>query len=565
MRLVRHPGACLRASAITAGLLCILFILIAIPWIGKPGIQTDEALFAAGIYPPFSEQFAIRVFERDYPLMVMSYVGALKSYIWSLIFKVWPPSPASVRIPSVLLSALSVWWLYRLLLRALGTRAALAGAALLATDPLYLLYSRYDHGPVVLQHLCLIGAMLALVRFYQERRIIWLAGGFFMLGVGLWDKAVFIWLFSGLAVAAATVLWGPVRSALSRRNFVVAALACAIGASPLVIFNTNHDFVTLRSNPAWSTELISVKAHQMLSTLDGTVLFGALVRESTDGAIREPSTVAEKTVISVATAAGMPRRTLMRYLAAASILLLPLVWRTPARTAALFVLAALGVAWIQMACTKGTGVAAHHTILLWPLPAIGIAAVLAEVSKKLHYGRALLASVVAIACVSNLSVLSTYYADLLRYGGTSSWTDAMYPALGAIRNMDKRAVCTIDWGFFDTLRMFEQGRTELCRAVDPANDEGRRVALRQVSQPGTVFLTHTEGNEAFPGVTAQYVQFAEAHGFRQVRRRVFADSHGRKTVETFEFERPSVEDPRSAATAHLASRPTALTTTPSSR
>jgi hypothetical protein len=52
----------------------VLFIAVAVPWIDKPGIQTDEVLFAGGIYPPFDE-------------------GSI----------VWPPSPASVRVPSVLL------------------------------------------------------------------------------------------------------------------------------------------------------------------------------------------------------------------------------------------------------------------------------------------------------------------------------------------------------------------------------------------------------------------------------------------------------------------------------
>jgi predicted membrane-bound mannosyltransferase len=61
--------------------------------------------------------------------------------------------------------------------RTLGTRAALGAAALIATDPIYILYSRWDHGPVVVQHLCLTGAMLALVRFHQERRVGWLAIG----------------------------------------------------------------------------------------------------------------------------------------------------------------------------------------------------------------------------------------------------------------------------------------------------------------------------------------------------------------------------------------------------
>ena len=65
-------------TGVAALLICLLFIVIGVPWIDKPGIQTDEALFASGIYPPFGP---------DYPLMVMTYVGALKSCIWAMIFK----------------------------------------------------------------------------------------------------------------------------------------------------------------------------------------------------------------------------------------------------------------------------------------------------------------------------------------------------------------------------------------------------------------------------------------------------------------------------------------------
>ena len=195
----------------------------------------------------------------------------------------------------------------------------------------------------------------------------------------------------------------------------------------------------------------------------------------------------------------------------------------------------MAVAWLQMAFTQGAGTAAHHTILLWPLPAIGIAAVLAEASGKVRFGRAALVALVAAACAANLAVLNTYYADLLLNGGTPSWTDAMYPALDTIHKMPKDGVCVIDWGFYDTVRLFERGRTELCAAAEPVDDEGRRIDLWQISHPRYVFLTHTEGNESFPGMTARYVQFAENSGFRRVNRQVFADTNGRNTVEVFQF------------------------------
>ena len=522
--------------AFAAILLCALFIAAALPWIDKPGIQTDEALFAAGIYPPFDPHSVVHIFKHDYPLMEMSYVGALKARLWALIFKLWPPSPASVRSPSVLLSALSVWWMYLLMRRTLGTRPALAAAALLATDPVYILYSRWDHGPVVLQHLCFIGAMLALVRFHQEHRRLWLAAGFLALGLGLWEKTIFAWLIGGLAIAALALFRREIRGAWSFRNAALAAAALVIGAFPLILYNARQNLATIRGNAGWSSQDFSAKARLLRSTLEGGAVFGEFMRDSWEGPVRQPSTAAQKITVDIALAAGMPRRSLMGYLALASVLLLPLVWRSPSRTAALFVMICVTVAWLQMAFTKGAGYAAHHTILLWPLPAMGIAAVLAAATKK---APAVLPLVIAAACVSNLLVLSTYYTNLLRNGGTSSWTDAMYPALSAIHDMPKEAVCTIDWGFFDTVRLFERGRTPMCAAADPVNEEGRRAELWQIAHPGYVFLTHTEGNESFPGVTDRFLQFAASQGFRPVNRRVFADSNGRETVELFQFEAPS--------------------------
>lgn len=102
--------------------LCALFILIGSPWIDKPGIQTDEALFAGGIYPPYDSRLLIGIRGHQFPVMVMTYVGALKSLVWVMIFAIWPPSPASVRIPAVVLGSLSIWWMYRLMSLTLGTR-----------------------------------------------------------------------------------------------------------------------------------------------------------------------------------------------------------------------------------------------------------------------------------------------------------------------------------------------------------------------------------------------------------------------------------------------------------
>ena len=526
-----------RRANLLAVVLCGLFLAVSLPWITRLGIQTDEAIFAGGIYPPFAGQFIVRIFKHDVPLMVMSYVGSLKSLIWRMIFFLWQPSPASVRIPALLLSALCIWLLYRLLAATVGVRAGLAAAALLATDPMYIMYSRYDHGPVVIQHVCQIGSLLALARFYQTGSRRWLASGFFLLGLGIWEKAVFSWILGGFLVAAAAVFWREIGQKLSGRNARVAVLALVVGSSPLLLYNVRHSFETFRGNTVWSAEGFSAKAGLLWRTLQGDALFGSMTRDVWEEPFREPANAAERASLALSGATGLRRQSLAGYLAAAAVLLVPLVWRTAARKAFLFALIALAVAWLQMALIKGAGGGAHHTILLWPLPALGTAAVLAASSQRLRFGAVLLAALLAVAVFANLLVLNTYYTCLLRNGGTSSWTDAMYPAFEAIHKQPKEAICTIDWGFFDTVRLFEQGHTTLCAAPDPVDDASRAGALRQIQHPGYIFLTHTAGNETFVGMTGRFLAVAREAGFQVVARQRFRDSNGRETVEVFRFSR----------------------------
>ncbi len=339
----------------------------------------------------------------------------------------------------------------------------------------------------------------------------------------------------GLILAAWIVFPRQIRKALTFRNLALAAAALVVGALPLLIYNARQGLATLRGNMAWSTQDFGSKARLLRSTLDGGAIFGEMMRDSWEGPVREPATAAQKATVAMSLAAGMPKHSLMGWLAIASVLLLPLLWRTSARSAALFVMVAVAVAWLQMAFTKGAGYAAHHTVLLWPLPAIGIGAVLGAASHKWRWGRGPLIVVVSVAAAANLLVLSSYYTNLLRNGGTSSWTDAVYPALQTIHTMPKEAVCTIDWGFLDTVRLFERGRTQLCLAADPVDDAGQQAEVWQISHPEYVFITHTEGNESFPGVTARFLDFAQRSGFRRIKRQVFADSNGRETVEMFQF------------------------------
>lgn len=505
--------------------LCLVFIGLGSLWVGELGIQNDEALFSAGIYPPTVDW-----------AMVMTYVGTLKSYVFTPIFHVWRPSAASVRVPAVFLGGLTIWLFYVLARRTIGIKAALAGTALLATDTTFLITTRYDWGPVVLQHLCLTGGVLSVLKFVESHKYRWLALGFFIFGLGMWDKALFAWSLVGLGAASVAVFPRQFFSLLRGRAAGVAVLSFMAGAYPLISYNLNHDWVTFRSNAAWSSEALAYKSRLLLSTLQGNSMLGTLPREQWDGPLRQPDDGAKRLWVSANQFFGAPRKNWQVYLLLLSVVLLPFVWKSRARPAFLFVLFYVAVTWAQMAFTKNAGTGTHHPILMWPMPYLAMAAVLAEAAEKFRRGGAALMALVSLVCFSNLMVTNTYYTSMLRNGGTVAWSDAIFPAALALPAMHPSQVCVVDWGVFENIRLLQRGRIPMCVAVDP--EAAPEILKRQIADPNALFIGHVKGLEFNPGSTDKLMEFAKAEGYSMSFHRVFPDYNGRPIIEVFKLFRP---------------------------
>src|SRR5208283_3723748 len=133
---------------------CCLFVLLGAALIPYAGVQNDEALFASPIYSLNPNGLQI-------PLMVMSYVGTLKTLLYLPIFAVAGTTVWSVRLPMVLSGALTIFIFYGLALQTAGRRTALLACALLSTDPAFLLPDTFDWGPVALHQLLLVTACLS--------------------------------------------------------------------------------------------------------------------------------------------------------------------------------------------------------------------------------------------------------------------------------------------------------------------------------------------------------------------------------------------------------------------
>jgi hypothetical protein len=412
---------------------------------------------------------------------------------------------------------------------------------LLATDSIYLLSSCFDWGPVALQHLLLTAAMVLLVRFYQERNQAALGWGCFLLGLAIWDKALAIWMLSGMGAAVPTVFGRRIVAVITPRRVAIALLSFALGALPLILYNIHTKMGTFRGNASWDTSELPTKVRLLETTANGSAMFGWLVQEDwqTDRP-NLPHGALQSASAKISALAAHPRHNLLLYAFMLALLLAPLA-RGNALRAILFGIIAMAIAWAQMAITAHAGASVHHAILLWPLPEMVIAVSFAAASRRLGAGGIAAVGVALVVMIgSNLLVTNEYYALAIRNGGSMNWTDAIFRLSDYLKNDRRDEIYCVDWGILDSLRLLSSGKMPLRVGTDPINNaelnsDDREFVERMVSTPDHLFINHTKDFEFFPGVNDKLVKFARDAGYRREIQAVIPDGNGRPVYEVYRF------------------------------
>ena len=527
-----------RFSALAA---CLLFFVTGSAVVSQLGVQNDEALFADGIFKPYAVAYTLKVGHSQLPLMLMSYLGTLKAWVYRPIFRLWGTGVLAMRVPMLLAGVASVWLFYLLLRRVAGERAALFGCGLLAADSLYLLTTCFDWGPVALQHLLILSGMLLLFGFYQHPSHFRLACGCFLLGMAMWDKALAVWMIGGIGLALIIVFPKQIVGVTTLPRVAISVLSFALGALPLIIYNIEEPLATFRGNTSWDTSDLAGKGRLLAATADGSALLGWLNNE--DWQTRNPHLphgALESASAKISALAGHPRHTLLLYAFGLALLLAPLA-RGPALRAILFALLALTLAWAQMAVTANAGGSVHHSILLWPLPQMVIAISFAAASRRLRAaGIPALAVVLAVLMVSGLLVTNEYRFLMVRNGGTQNWTDAIFRLGDYMKGVSARNVFCVDWGIMNSMHLFSRGKMPLREGTNPItkpalDDADRQYLARAISEPANVFINHTKDFEFFTGVNDKLVKYAADAGYRREVMAVIPDSHGRPVYEVYRF------------------------------
>lgn len=518
----------------------MLFFLLGTALLPYPGLQNDECLFVQPFYTPTARNFKIRVNKHDIPLMLMSYLGTAKTLLNTPVVKLAKPSVWSLRLPALITGAVTIWMFGLLLYRLGGAFTAIAGSFLLAVDPTFLLTSVFDWGPVALQHFFVVAGVLAIHRFYYTGSRLMLASGFLCFGLGMWDKALFSWILSGLVIASLALLAPQIWRRMTLINVLIAAGGFVLGSAPLLIYNVHDNFETFRGNTKMVPGEIWQKTLHLHHSLDGSGLFGYMVREEGDDSPRAPQNALETTSAGIRGIAGIRRHGWLP-----QILLLVLVcvpfWITRWRVVA-FALITGTVAWLLMAATKDAGGSVHHVVLLWPVPHFLVAFCLGTaIAHRASVWRWAAISLVALVCVQNVLVVNQYLYNFARYGAAISWTDAIFSLKDALVRLHPEYVNLMDWGMeFNTLAL-TQGKLELRWASEPGDREvpnendQRLIGIFLESAPQSVWVRHVDPIELTAGSSGRFETRASERGFRKDQLEIVHDRNGRNVFEVYRF------------------------------
>lgn len=460
------------------------FLTISLAWVSLPGPEYDELLFVNAALPRSAVTWyvgSVQLFGTEIPTMLMPYLGALKGLVWRAIFAVLPPSIYVARIPAVILAALSLLLFYLWARKFYGGLTAVVALALAATDPSYIFTARFDL-TVVFQHLLRwCGMLLAATWLLANRRsnAVLMAAGI-CFGLGIWDKATFLWFLVSAAVGLATLFPRETLRQAKPAQLAVFAAGLLIGSAPFIIYNlTDAAGGTFQTGGIAKLDRATLlwKLGYCAQTLNGTFML--------NWQLNWPETPAWGTLFPWALAAAVAVLFFSRGLD---------------RRAITFPVLLSVVMWIQMMATAGAGTAAHHHVLAYPLPHLAVAAAAHWVwSRATRLRRVVVGAALAVVVISHLAVDARYLTRYRQTGGIGIWSDAIYDITTYLKQRGARRVVNMDWGFSTQLLLLGGGRIPqedffFGVGAGDAKEQERQIerVVAWLNEPDTLFLFHAD-------------------------------------------------------------------------
>ncbi len=129
------------------------------------------------------------------PIMVMDYIGALKSWIYIPIFKIFGVNLLSIRLPMVLVMYFNFYLIYKISLKYFEPAIVYLLLLILFTDYTFIYQHKIDHGPTAIETCLKLLALYFISNKFNLKNNLLILG---ILLLGVFNKLNFIWFINAL-------------------------------------------------------------------------------------------------------------------------------------------------------------------------------------------------------------------------------------------------------------------------------------------------------------------------------------------------------------------------------
>jgi Dolichyl-phosphate-mannose-protein mannosyltransferase len=500
---VRQKMRCLSAHCLANGMAiasACVFTFLAAYRIQLPGLYYDEVAFVNAAQGAPDNTFIYRKL-GSVPVLIFPYMGALKAWIYAPIFHLARVSPLTIRLPTILLAALTLLIFYRAMRDRVGHAWAAIAVLIMAVDPANVFPSRLDWGCTVLMHL-FQALILALWFSYRKKPQLWKPFIIFAcFGLGFFNYFNFVWFLLAFAVGivlcypeSLVTLW----NSLPRfaRWLAIALILIGCGAVAYLVLPLFYQYSPIKAH----TTGLGGKWAGLMGTLSGRAVAGFIFGDAngiiphvpfwlivTDGFL------ALACLLSPTSDPGVRENYKNGF----------------------FCLLIASLIFVQIAITPQAG-GPHHYSMIFPFPILAFVFLARSLysrvtAKNLQRLSAAVLGAVALCTLvvnwHNTAVYLSHFRTNLHYN--PRWSPEIYSLSEVINKngFEAKRIISVDWGIHDQLhalapvklrqRMRDLWPTFL--QLGQKAETERAATLRSIFPRGTSFvLTFAASKETFP-------------------------------------------------------------------
>lgn len=515
----------------------VVFLFLSSWYISLPGLNYDESLCAAPavnfvVDNPNSEPTQINpsviyLFGRPIPMMLMTYIGPVKTILYIPIFWILDVSVFTVRLLPLIIMFLCFPLAYYLFKEIFNREVAIFTVFLMSVDPSIVFYLTRDVGPATLQVFFKLLALMFFIKWWESKKNIFLYLGFFVLGLGVTHKVDFLWVIVGMIVPVTIFYFCKLKERLNIKVLMFSGLFFAIGAFPIILFNIYTGGYTFSP---MTDKFLSSKLPS-----DAYFLSNLITRASQIIEIHNGNFIAflfcEKNVYH-----GFWKYIHLIFLSVSIfIILFYLIIKTKPKNFLniLAIVVYILIVTIET-CFSPTVLSGHHLLALTPFITVVIVYAILSMKYLKNAAKYFVLIFLMIYLLYSTIRINVIFEET---GGAGHWSNSVYE-LNDYLKKENKTIGALDWGYTNNLIVLSKSQLKIKRLYTSVwkNVDVNNYMKENLSD-SIIYLVYSEKYTTFPVVKNVFFETAKEAGYDIILEKEFYQGSGEVVHRVFKLKK----------------------------